>query len=252
MLIFPNRDNLHKIVVLNPKGGCGKSTLATNIASYYALNGATPALMDCDPQGSSMRWLDMRPEGHPKIHGIPAYKKSMQATRCWQLRVPQATTHLIVDSAAALGHLDLREVTRDANSILIPVLPSPIDIHAASRCIADLLLVAKIDRQDRQLAVIGNRTRQNTKSYQKLMSFNASLGIPVVSILRDTQNYVHAAEKGLGIFEMPRYKVKKDIAQMSSIMEWLDTWRERRRDPASSQINQLPDIHVGEALPAAG
>jgi chromosome partitioning protein len=252
MLIFPNRDNLHKIVILNPKGGCGKSTIATNLASYYALNGATPALMDCDPQGSSMRWLDMRPGDRPKIHGIPAYKNSMQATRCWQLRVPQGITHLIVDSAAALGHLELREVTHDANSILIPVMPSPIDIHAASRCIADLLLVAKIDRQDRQLAVIANRTRANTKSYQKLMSFNASLGIPIIAVLRDTQNYIHAAEQGLGIHEMPRHKVKKDVAQMSDVVDWLGTWRERRRDPTSWRSERQHAIHFEDALPAVG
>jgi chromosome partitioning protein len=84
------------------------------------------------------------------------------------------------------------------------------------------------------------------------MSFNASLGIPIVAILRDTQNYVHAAEQGLGIYEMPRHKVKKDIAQLSGVVDWLGTWRERRRDSASSQVKQLRDIHVGDALPAAG
>ena len=208
--------------------------------------------MDCDAQGSSIRWLDLRPEDRPQIHGIAAYKNSMQATRSWQLRVPQGTTHLIVDSAAALRHDDLREMTRDVNSILIPVLPSAIDIHAAARCIADLLLVAKIDRQDRQLAVIANRTRENTKSYQTLMRFITSLSIPLIAVLRDTQNYVHAAEQGLGIYEMPRYKVKKDIAQMSQVLDWLGTWRERRRDAASFRLEQSQRMRVRKALPAAG
>ena len=238
MPIFPKRENLHKIVVLNPKGGCGKSTLATNLASYYALQGASPALMDCDPQGSAIRWLDLRPTDRPEIHGIAAYENKMQATRSWQLRVPQDTTHLIVDSAASLRNDELRELTLDANSILIPVLPSAIDIHAATRCIADLLLVAKIDREDRQLAVIANRTRENTKSYQKLMRFISSLRIPLIAVLRDTQNYVHAAEQGIGIHEMPRYKARKDIRQMSDAVDWLGTWRERRREAARWRSEQ--------------
>ncbi|MEE8538978.1 MAG: AAA family ATPase, partial [Woeseiaceae bacterium] len=124
MLITPNRNDLNKIVILNPKGGCGKTTLATNLASYYAgRGGPVPAVMDCDQQGSTMRWLEKRPCSQPPIHGIAAYKNSMQATRSWQLRVPNETTSLIVDSAASLSHDDLREITRDATSILVPVLP---------------------------------------------------------------------------------------------------------------------------------
>ncbi len=228
MLITPNRDDLNKIVILNPKGGCGKTTLATNLASYYAGRGPVPAVMDCDPQASTMSWLERRPGNKPPIHGIAAYKNSMQATRSWQLRVPNETTSLIVDSPASLTHDDLREVTRDATSILVPVLPSAIDIHAASRCIADLLLVAKIDRRDRKLAVIANRTRRNTKSLEKLMRFLDTLGIPIIAVLRDSQNFVHAAEAGIGICEMPAHKVREDIEQLETITKWLDDWENRR------------------------
>ena len=142
MLRTPRRDNLNRIVILNPKGGCGKSTLVTNIAACYAKRGPTPAIMDYDPQGSTMGWLERRPAELPAIHGIAAYKKSMQATRSWQLRVPNDTLNLIIDSPAGISHDALRELTRDASSILVPVLPCSMDIHAASRCIADLLLVA--------------------------------------------------------------------------------------------------------------
>ena len=245
MLITPNRTNLNKIVILNPKGGCGKTTLSTNLASYYAAKGPVPAVMDCDPQGSTMAWLERRPVSLPAIHGIAAYKRTMQATRSWQLRVPNETTNLIVDSPASLTSDDLREVTRDSSSILVPVLPSSIDIHAASRCIADLLLVAKVDRRDRKLAVVANRTRKNTKSFEKLMRFLDSLGIPIIAVLRDSQNFVHAAEKGIGICEMQPYKVRKDIAEIEKIVTWLDGWQERRYKSAeSSLIEKSPNVTI--------
>jgi len=228
MLITPNRRDLNKIVIVNPKGGCGKTTLATNLASYYAKDGPIPAIMDCDMQGSTMSWLERRPATLPPIHGIAAYKKSMQETRSWQLRVPNDAINLIIDSPASLAHEDLREVTRDACSILVPVLPSAIDIHAASRCIADLLLVAKIDRRDRKLAVVANRTRKNTKSFKKLMRFLDSLSIPIIAVLRDSQTFVRAVEQGIGICEMQRHKVHKDLEQLEQIVEWLNGWPDRR------------------------
>jgi chromosome partitioning protein len=243
MLITPNRHDLNKIVILNPKGGCGKTTLATNLASYYANNGPIPAVMDCDPQGSTMAWIERRAKCLPPIHGIAAYKKTMQATRSWQLRVPNETTTLLVDSPASMTAEDLREVTRDSSSILVPVLPSSIDIHAASRCIADLLLVAKVDRRDRKLAVVANRTRRNTRSFAKLMRFLDSLGIPIIAVMRDSQNFVHAAEEGIGICEMQAYKVKKDMLQLRKITDWLDGWQDRRyRSPESSLIENSPNV----------
>jgi chromosome partitioning protein len=235
MLITPNRRNLNTIVVLNPKGGCGKTTLVTNLASLYAQRGPVPAVMDYDPQGSTMRWIGKRCGSQPAIHGIAAYKNSMQATRSWQLRVPLETTSLIIDSPAGLTHDDLRELTRDATSILVPVLPSSIDIHAASRCIADLLLVAKIDRADRKLAVVANRTRKNTRSFEKLMRFLDSLGIPIIAVLSDSQSYVQAAEEGVGVCEMPPRRTRRETEELEGIMAWLDD-RQQRRQVSSTQV----------------
>jgi chromosome partitioning protein len=256
MLITPRQDKLNKIVILNPKGGCGKSTLATNLAACYANRGTVPAVMDYDPQGSTMGWLERRPSELAAIHGIAAYKKTMQATRSWQLRVPTETETLLIDSPASVDHDDLRELTRDSTSILVPVLPSLMDIHAASRCIADLLLVAKVDRRDRKLAVVANRTRKNTKSFAKLMRFLDSLGIPIIAVLRDTQNFVRSAEQGIGVCEMPRSRVKPDVEQIENIVGWLDAWPERRRASTSTTaVNKAPSaarslfrrVHAGSA-----
>ncbi|TQV71823.1 AAA family ATPase [Exilibacterium tricleocarpae] len=225
----PLNKPLNKIVVLNPKGGCGKSTLVTNIAACYAKRGAAPVVMDYDPQGSTMGWLDRRSVTMPTIQGIAAYKRNMQATRSWQLRVPSGTAHLIVDSPAGVTSDQIRELTRGSSSILVPVLPSLMDIHAASRCIADLLLVAKINRSECKLAVVANRTRKNTESLAKLMRFLDALGIPVVAVLRDSQNYVRAAELGMGLHDMSPSRVSHDIGHIERLVEWLDDWQQRRQ-----------------------
>jgi len=245
MLIAPDRGNLHKIVVLNPKGGCGKTTVATNIAAYYARRGPSPTLVDFDSQGFSMRWLHKRPDNHPRIYGANAYQQAMQGRQTVQLQTRPDTENLIIDLPAALSADELQDVTYDADSILIPVLPSDIDVNCASRFIADLLLVAQIDRRDRQLAVVANRTRQNTKSYRMLLRFLNRLQIPVIAVLRDSQNFVHAAGQGIGICEMPAYKVRQDIPQIRSIVHWLDEWRRRQLDASvSSGFEHLPGAQV--------
>ncbi len=227
MLTIPTRPGLNRIVVLNSKGGCGKTTLATNLASHYALRGPTPALMDCDPQGSAIRWLERRPAQAPPVHGIAAYKRNMAATQSWQLRVPQETETLIVDSPAGLDRDALRQLTRDASSLIIPVMPSAIDIHATARFIGELLIGAGVDRRRRNVAVVANRIRRNTRSFIKLTRFLESLEIPVIAALRDVQAYVSAAEDGIGLYDMKPYRVRKDLAHLDRIVAWLDDWRSR-------------------------
>ena len=129
MIIAPYRDDLNKIVILNPKGGCGKTTLATNLASYFALRGPPPALIDNDPKGYTVRWLEKRPRNSCEIHGVANYNLSNHATRTWQLRIPNETSTVIIDTPAALGRQEINELTYDADCILIPVLPSAIDIR---------------------------------------------------------------------------------------------------------------------------
>jgi len=234
MLIAPDRGNLHKVVILNPKGGCGKTTLATNIAAYYAMRGPAPTLVDLDPQGYSMRWLDKRSGDRPPVHGGGAYQRILQGREAVQLQTSPETETLIIDLPAALGSDELRDVTYNAGSILIPVLPSAIDINCASRFIGELLLRAQIDRRNQQLAVVANRTRQNTRSFRMLWRFLTSLSIPLIAILRDSQSFVHASARGIGICEMPPYLVKKDVEQLELIINWLDRWRDRKREAGMS------------------
>ena len=242
MLTSLDRHDLHKIVVLNPKGGCGKTTLATNLASYYALRNSPPTLMDCDPQGYSMRWLDQRSTDRPVVHGVNASEKIVHIGDIFKLDVSPDSDTVIFDLPGNFDYDKIHAVTYDANSILIPVLPSAIDVYSATRFIAELLLVTQ---RKRQLAVVANRTRQNTRSFQMLRRFLTSLQIPLIAVLRDSQNYVHAVGQGIGICEMPAYKVSKDIGQLQLIIDWLDQRHMRQLDAATStSFEHIPGAQV--------
>ena len=142
-------------------------------------------------------------------------------TRAWQMRIPPDVTHVVVDTPAAVLPQDMPEMTRGADSIIIPVLPSDIDIHAFSKCIADLLLIAKVRRDENRLCVVANRVRRNTLIFQSLMRFLNTLRIPVIATLRDSQNYVRAAEQGVGIHEMKKYLVEQDLEDWMPLLAWL-------------------------------
>lgn len=244
MDISTRQDNLHKIVILNPKGGCGKTTLATNLASYFAMRGPPPTVIDCDPGGYSMRWLDKRPAERPPVHGISDHEHSAHTDR--PPRVWPESKELIIDLPAAMGIHELFHEIYDADSVLIPIAPSAIDIYSAAQFVSDLLLGAQYDRRSRKIAVVANRTRRNTKSYRQLMRFLSSLGIPVVAQLRDSQNYVHAAASGIGICEMPAYKARTDIEQFEPLIHWLDRWRIRRFDSFVSSEHHSIEEPVAE------
>ena len=225
---------MQRIVVLNAKGGSGKTTIAINLASYLASHGHVPVLMDFDPQGSSVRWVKKRKPTQPPIHVIAAFEKDTRTTRAFQLRVPPVTTHVIVDTPAALEARQLPEMTRDADKVLVPVLPSDIDSHTCSRCIRDLLLVGKIRREDDRIGVIANRVRRNTLTYQSLIRFLHTLGIPIVATIRDSQNYVRAAELGVGVHEMKSYVAHDDIEQWLPLVDWLARPRGQPAPPESA------------------
>jgi chromosome partitioning protein len=223
---------MQRIVVLNPKGGSGKTTLAINLAAYFAARGDSTLLIDRDPQGSATRWLRKRKPPQAVINGIATFEHDARTTRAWQMRVPEGTQKIVVDSPAAVEARALPELTRDAHKVIVPVLPSDIDIHAASRCIADLLLVAKIKRAENRIGVVANRVRKNTLMFQSLMRFLEKLEIPVIATIRDSQNYVRAAELGTGIHEMKPHLVKEDRAQWESLLAWLEPENALAEQPA--------------------
>ena len=238
---------MQRIVVLNPKGGSGKTTIAINLASYLASRGHVPVLMDLDPQGSSVRWARKRKPSQPQVHVIAAFEKDSRTTRAFQLRVPDVATHVIIDTPAAIEARQLPDMTREADKVIVPVLPSDIDIHTCSRCIRDLLLVGKIRREDDRIGVIANRIRRNTLTYQALIRFLHTLGIPIVATIRDSQNYVRAAELGVGVHEMKSYVAQHDVEQWVPLVEWLARPRGAPRLPPGTAAQGAQGSGVSEA-----
>jgi len=208
---------MRTIMLMNSKGGCGKTTLATNIATWFADEGNKVALADFDAQGSSLDWLKARQDydGIPEIEGINALKGAVHPAK--------GTDYLIMDVPAAIHGKAIASISRRVQTIIIPVLPSPIDIRACTRFIHELLITKQVARHRTRVAVVANRVRENTIIYHQLEKFLGTLGIPFLSSLRESQNYIRAAERGLGVFEMAPSSVYNDLIQWDPILEWLDS-----------------------------
>jgi chromosome partitioning protein len=185
-------------MVLNAKGGCGKSTLATNIASYFATEGASVALADYDPQRSSLDWLERRPEDRPEIAGVAAYEDGLR-------RVPRTADIVVVDAPARSHGAELTDLVKHAETIIVPVLPSTIDMQASTKFIEELRNVGKIQRKQAKIGTVANRVRDNTLIWGDLDEYLTKARVPYIAALREAQNYVRAYTRGLGIFELPEY-----------------------------------------------
>jgi len=222
MLTFTASKEVRRVVVLNPKGGSGKTTLAFNVAGYLASTGRQVALVDMDRQGSSTRWLNNRPAEVPPIHGISRVYGDPAESGSGEIVIPDHIEVAVVDAPAGLAGSELIDYTCGAHAILVPVLPCDLDIHAASRLISDLLLVAQVSRRNGRVGVVANRVRERTVAYHQLQRFLARLSISVAGILRDSQNYTWAAARGLCIHDMPQTRVDKDLAQWNGVADWLE------------------------------
>jgi len=208
-------------LVINSKGGSGKTTLTTNLASYFAVNRVPTAVLDYDPQGSTLNWLRSRGHLAPKIHGGNAAPQK-SGLRSIGMHVPEGTKQLVIDGPAGASGLLLQEMIARAHAILVPVQPSTIDIHATANFVRDLLLMGKLRSRNIRLAVVANRVRRSSPVYQPLERFLASLNLPFLARLADSEVFVEAAERGLGIFEMDPVASAAEREQFMPIVEWAD------------------------------
>jgi chromosome partitioning protein len=211
---------MRSILVTNAKGGCGKSTIATNLAAFYASEGFETALADYDPQQSALAWLEERPDDYYEITGIPGFEHGLRG-------LPRNTEYLIIDAPARSHGRELTELVRRAESIIVPVLPSPIDIKAAHKFVDELMHVHKVADRKARVAVVANRVRDNTLIFEELDEYLDSLKAPYIASLREAQNYIRAYQRGLGIHELPPYLAWPDWEQWDPILDWLDSRRSR-------------------------
>ncbi len=233
MLELAGNKKLHKVVVLNPKGGSGKTTLAFSLAGYLASTGRNVGLLDMDRQGSSTHWLTNRPDSLARIHALAA-----PAGGSGTVAVPAGVDTVVIDAPAGLAGDQLIDYTCGAHAVLVPVLPSDLDIHAASRLISRLLLKAQVSRRNGRLGIVANRVKERTVAYKQLLRFLDRLSIDLVGVLRDSQNYTHAASDGRCIHEMPPSQVRKDTEQWQAITTWLEA---RLEQPLTARDWLRPD-----------
>ena len=201
------------IVVANPKGGVGKTTLSTNIAGYYASRGHAVMLGDVDRQQSAKTWLELRPSGLAPI-------RSWELAHDEVVRPPKGTTHVVLDTPAGLHGKRLDEVMKIADKVLIPLQPSIFDIHATHEFVRQLLTHKRSEKV--KLAIVGMRTREGTISTDQLRGFLDGQGVPLLGFVRDTQNYVHLAAHGLTLWDVNSSRFERDIEQWQPITQWLD------------------------------
>lgn len=201
------------IVVANPKGGVGKSTLATNIAGYFARQGHAVMLGDADRQQSSRLWLGLRPAG-------------ARAIQTWDIsadtiaKPPKGTTHVVLDTPAGLHGWRFNDVLKMADKIVVPLQPSVFDIFATRDFLDDL--AANRHGGKAQVGIVGMRVDARTIAADKLHAFVDSLKLPVLGYVRDTQNYIHLAAQGLTLFDVAPSRVEKDLEQWRPICHWLE------------------------------
>lgn len=200
------------IVVANPKGGVGKSTLSTNIAGCLAAAGHGVMLGDVDRQQSSRQWLALRPAHLPRVQGWEVAADEV-------VRPPKGTTHVVLDTPAGLRGKRLDAVMKIADRLLIPLQPSLFDIQATHAFVQEVR--AHRRGAEVKLGLVGMRVRENTRANEQLHTYLSTLPVPVVAWLRDTQNYVQLAAHGLSLWDVAPSRVERDLEQWAPLIHWI-------------------------------
>ncbi len=213
---------MRTIMVVNSKGGSGKTTLATNLAGFYASQDQVTVIKDYDPQGSSTEWIKQRPYTLPKIHGLEAFKSSsMFVTRAFAMKLPSDTESLIIDTPAGVDLIGFSTTLKSVDKIIIPVSPSPIDIRATAMFIHQLFKFKKMQRFNAEIGVIANRANVNSPAYQSMKKIFNNLDIEFIATLSQNENYIKAAEMGVSLLELDHPTVSKDKDEWRPLVNWL-------------------------------
>ncbi len=202
------------IAIANPKGGVGKSTLATNLAGALAQRGHWVMLGDLDRQQSARQWLGIRPPQVAPISGWTIREGSDV------VRPPRGTTHAVIDSPAGLRGKRLDALMKMADYLLVPLQPSLFDIQATHAFLTELQQHPRYGRV--KIGLVAMRVKDHTIALGRLHEFVATLPAPMITALRDTQNYVHLAASGLTIWDVAPGRVERDLAQWAPLMDWID------------------------------
>lgn len=203
---------MKQVFVANPKGGCGKTTLATQLASYWAGTGASVALVDHDQQQSSLDWLKSRPKSCADIVPIAAFKGE---------RVTETFDVVIHDMPAGCSVDDLQSWSAPNSQLVVPILPSPTDIKAGVRFLMALNRHDWLANSKMDIALVANRVRTNTNYFKVLVAFLEQVNMPLIASIRDTQNYIRAMDSGVSIFDLPKSRVSSDLKQWRPLLDWL-------------------------------
>jgi chromosome partitioning protein len=230
---------MNTTLVINRKGGAGKTTVATNLASYFASTRVQTTILDYDPQGSSLNWVKLRPSHLGEIRGANGAPERFGTSRGVAMYVPPDTGQLIIDAPAGATGVPLQQMLRRANSILIPVTPSSIDVHATANFIKDLLLTGIVRACNIRIAVVANRVRRSMPVYAPLERFLHALNLNLVGRLLDSDAFVKAAETGVGIFEMEAGFAAAECKQFAPVADWV-LGKSARADPPSAPPNVHP------------
>lgn len=201
------------VVVANPKGGVGKSTLSTQIAGYFASQGHAVMLGDVDRQQSSRLWLGLRP---PAAAAIAGWELAQDGT----VKPPKGTSHVVLDTPAGLHGKRLKEILKIATHVVVPLQPSVFDIFATKPFLDELAASARAGKF--KVGIVGMRVDERTLASDQLQHFVSGLDVPVLGFVRDTQNYIQAIARGLTIFDVAPGKVERDLQQWQAICSWLD------------------------------